>query len=104
MKPLITCNGVGGYVSFCEALAEARGVSAAWTLSIAWLLNKATRLGVTCVPIPGTTKEAHVKTNLAASSVALSDEEMTTLEALGTTVAGARANEAYQAMAIEGKK
>ena len=85
------------------ALAASRGVSAA-TLSIAWVLNKAARLGVTCVPIPGTTSEAHARANLAASAIELSDAEIAQLEALGATCAGARANEDYVSKAVEGKR
>ena len=72
------------------ALAEMRGVSGA-TLSVAWVLNKARRLGVTCVPIPGTTKEGHAKANLAAKSVELSDEEMAALAKAAADKAAAAA-------------
>ena len=86
-----------------SALASARGVSAA-TLSIGWVLNKARRLGVTCVPIPGTTNAAHAKANLAAATVELSDAEMSKLEELGASCAGERANEGYVKQALEGKR
>jgi aryl-alcohol dehydrogenase-like predicted oxidoreductase len=84
-------------------IAARKGVSAA-SVSLAWLLHKGRDLGVRVVPIPGTTSEAHAKANMeAANSVSLTPEEMGQLEALGALVAGARGNEQYVSMAIEGK-
>ena len=83
-------------------IAEAKGATAA-QLSLAWLLHKAAALGVRVVPIPGTTKRAHSTANLAAAALTVTDEEMSALEALGATVAGARGGEDYVARAIEGQ-
>jgi aryl-alcohol dehydrogenase-like predicted oxidoreductase len=72
-------------------------------LSLAWLRQKADRLGVTCVPIPGTTQLAYARSNLAAANAPqLSDAEMERLEALGATVAGARGDEKYLQNGVEG--
>lgn len=83
-------------------LAQAKGLTAA-QLSLAWLVQKAQRLGVTCLPIPGTRNPAHALDNLAAlSAPKLSDTEMERLEALGATVAGKRGNEKYMLDTVEG--
>jgi len=84
------------------AMAEAKGLSAA-QLSLAWLCQKAKRLNVVCVPIPGTTKAAHALSNLAAADAPeLSDAEMAQLEELGASCAGERGDEAYCEHGIEG--
>ena len=85
------------------SLAKAKGCSTA-TLSIAWVLCKAARLGVTCVPIPGTTSADHARTNRQAAAVELSDAEMARLEALGAAVVGARGDDKYVDSALEGRK
>lgn len=86
-----------------SALATSKGLSGA-QLSLAWLLEKAKRLGIVCMPIPGTTSTAHAMDNLRAAGVELTDAEMGQLEELGATVAGSRANESYLGNAVEGKK
>jgi aryl-alcohol dehydrogenase-like predicted oxidoreductase len=57
------------------AIAEARGVSGA-QVSLAWLLG---RPGITSVVIGGRT-EAHIRDNLGAASLVLSEEERKTLD------------------------
>ncbi len=47
-------------------------------VALAWLLHKSPVM----LPIPGTSSVAHLEENVAASSLALSDEEMTTLEGM----------------------
>lgn len=84
-----------------EELGKARGVSAA-QLSLAWLYYKADELGLTVVPIPGTTKVVNAKTNIDSLHVKLSKEEASTLEELGSMVAGKRGSEGYENMSMEG--
>jgi aryl-alcohol dehydrogenase-like predicted oxidoreductase len=48
-------------------------------LSIAWLLHKSPVM----VPIPGTSKVAHLEENVAAAGLLLSAEEVAELEAAG---------------------
>lgn len=86
-----------------SALATSKGISGA-QLSLAWLLQKAKRLGVSCMPIPGTTSAAHATDNIKAVGVELTDGEMGQLEELGASVAGVRGNESYLEGAVEGKK
>lgn len=71
-------------------------------LSLAWLYYQARKLGVVVVPIPGTTKVANARDNIGGVGVELTDEEAAQLEELGGLVAGARGNEQYQQMSIEG--
>eukprot|EP00039_Didymoeca_costata_P027419 m.18353 g.18353 ORF g.18353 m.18353 type:complete len:338 (+) comp6291_c0_seq1:116-1129(+) len=82
-------------------MAESKGVSVA-VLSLSWLYAKAKELGVTVVPIPGTTKIAHMKTNVTATTVELNAEEVAKMDEIGSTVAGARGDERYRKMAAEG--
>jgi aryl-alcohol dehydrogenase-like predicted oxidoreductase len=70
-----------------RALAREAGCTPA-QLALAWLLHKAPHV----VPIPGTTSTAHLRENLAAAGLRLSNEVMARAEALVNpcTVAGAR--------------
>jgi pyridoxine 4-dehydrogenase len=61
-----------------SAVAQAHGASAA-QVAIAWLLQ----LSPVMVPIPGTSSVEHLEQNTAAAGIELTDEEMTTLSALG---------------------
>jgi aryl-alcohol dehydrogenase-like predicted oxidoreductase len=76
------------------ALAGEAGCTPA-QLAIAWLLQKAPHI----VPIPGTTRVAHLEENLGAAGVTLSPDLVRRLEALVNqqTVAGARYPAASQA-------
>jgi aryl-alcohol dehydrogenase-like predicted oxidoreductase len=76
------------------ALAGEAGCTPA-QLAIAWLLHKAPHI----VPIPGTTRVAHLEENLGAAGVTLSPDLVRRLEALVNqqTVAGARYPAASQA-------
>jgi aryl-alcohol dehydrogenase-like predicted oxidoreductase len=60
-------------------IAAERGVSVA-QLSLAWLLQRSPVL----LPIPGTSKVAHLEENVAAAELKLSAEETAELEAAGT--------------------
>jgi aryl-alcohol dehydrogenase-like predicted oxidoreductase len=75
-------------------------------LSLAWLLLKGKELGVTCVPIPGTTNLHHALDNIAAArEVELTKEEREQLEELATQVAGLRGDEkTYLSTAIEAQE
>jgi aryl-alcohol dehydrogenase-like predicted oxidoreductase len=57
-----------------EAIAERRGVTPR-QVALAWLLKRSPML----VPIPGTLSIDHVKENLAALDLELSDEEFASL-------------------------
>eukprot|EP00634_Sargassococcus_sp_CCMP2135_P011705 CAMPEP_0198657608 /NCGR_PEP_ID=MMETSP1467-20131203/17598_1 /TAXON_ID=1462469 /ORGANISM="unid. sp., Strain CCMP2135" /LENGTH=317 /DNA_ID=CAMNT_0044393809 /DNA_START=1 /DNA_END=954 /DNA_ORIENTATION=+ len=70
-------------------------------LSLAWLFFKAKQLGVAVVPIPGTTNLTNLADNLAATDIALSDDDMTLLEGIADQVAGDRGNSDYMARGIE---
>jgi aryl-alcohol dehydrogenase-like predicted oxidoreductase len=49
-------------------------------VALAWLLRRSPVL----LPIPGTSKVAHLEENCAAALVQLSDDDLATLDALAT--------------------
>lgn len=59
-------------------LASERGVSAS-QIALAWLLKRSPVM----LPIPGTSKRPHLRENVAAASIDLSDAEFASLQALG---------------------
>lgn len=73
-------------------------------LSLAWLFHKAKELGVSVIPIPGTTNLRHVASNLGAVKINIADEDSRVLEGLADQVAGERGNEAYMSRGIENQK
>ncbi len=77
-----------------RALAAEAGLSAA-QLSLAWLLAQAEHI----VVIPGTTKAAHLRENIAAAGVSLAPEVLARVDALVNqhTVTGQRYSPASQA-------
>ena len=74
-----------------ETIAAKHNCSAA-QLSLSWLFHKAKDLNVQVLPIPGTTKVKNLSSNLAATEVAISSDEMAVLEDIGARVAGDRAD------------
>ncbi len=62
-------------------------------VSLAWLLSRATTLGIASVPIPGTRNPARITENLGALSLSLTDEQITRLDAAADLVAGARSGD-----------
>jgi hypothetical protein len=64
-------------------------------VALAWLLQRAPHI----IPIPGTTRLAHLEDNLAASRYTLSAEQMASLDTAinQRTVQGPRYNTATQA-------
>lgn len=83
-----------------ESMAAKHNCTAA-QLSLAWLFHKAKQLGVTVIPIPGTTKTKHATSNIQAADVSISDAEMAPLEEIGARVSGERGDEQYKSMGIE---
>lgn len=82
-------------VDHVRALAEARGATPG-QVALAWLLAQQPWI----VPIPGTRRLERVEENAAATAVALSADDRSTLDHLAATVgvAGNRYNEAGMAM------
>jgi pyridoxine 4-dehydrogenase len=62
-------------------LATAQGVTVA-QLSLAWLLRRSPVI----IPIPGTSKVAHLEENLAAANVTVNDETFDAIEKLGASL------------------
>jgi aryl-alcohol dehydrogenase-like predicted oxidoreductase len=59
-------------------------------IALAWLLHRATQLGVTAVPIPGSRKPERSLENLGALELSLDAEDMGSLDAIRTLVEGGR--------------
>jgi len=57
-------------------------------IALAWILHK----GENIVPIPGTTREKHLRENAASAFVKLSNEEMSQLDQLSSLTVGERKN------------
>ncbi|MET8830472.1 aldo/keto reductase [Streptomyces sp. NPDC004610] len=72
-----------------RALAETRGVTPA-QIALAWVHARGEQLGVPVVPIPGTRRVKWLEQNAAAASIALTPEDVTTLDALAEKVVGGR--------------
>lgn len=70
-------------------------------LALAWLFKKANELGVSVVPIPGTTKLHRAKSNMKSTKIEIGEEDMLKLEELANMVAGARGTERYIQMGFE---
>jgi aryl-alcohol dehydrogenase-like predicted oxidoreductase len=74
-------------------------------LSLAWLFYKAKEMGVTVIPIPGSTKQVNALSNLESTKVVLDDpKDIELLESLADQVAGLRATEDYIEQGIESQK
>jgi aryl-alcohol dehydrogenase-like predicted oxidoreductase len=80
--------------SVVHELAKQKG-STPGQIALAWLLHK----GPDIVPIPGTTRRAHLEDNVGAAAVSLSGEEMSRLDAALSpeNVAGPRYTEKQMA-------
>jgi aryl-alcohol dehydrogenase-like predicted oxidoreductase len=68
-----------------KAVARAKGCTAA-QLALAWLLSR----GPDVIPIPGSTRPERVEENAAATRITLASDEVATLDAVGSAVAGDR--------------
>ena len=80
-----------GLVETLEGLARDKGCSAG-QLALAWLLHQAPDIA----PIPGTTKVARLEENAAAVDIALTDEDLTRIDAAAPV--GAAAGSRYPDM------
>ena len=78
-----------------DDIAEAKGVKSG-QIALAWLLAK----GDDIAPIPGTKRRTYLEENVAAASIALSDDEVRALDAAlpPGSIAGPRYTEAQMAM------
>ncbi|NMN94557.1 aldo/keto reductase [Antrihabitans stalactiti] len=80
-------------VEVIKGVAEAVGATPA-QVSLAWLRQKGTELGLGVVPIPGTRKRERIDENIASSAVTLDDAQVATLDSIAATVTGARSADA----------
>ena len=54
-------------------------------VALAWVHHRQQVHGVPVVPIPGTTSVSHLRSNVAAADLSLSDDELRRLDSLGAT-------------------
>lgn len=76
-------------VEVIRGVAEEKEATAA-QVALAWLRYRADEFAVASVPIPGTRRAARVQENLGSLDVALSDEQLATLDKAAEDVAGHR--------------
>lgn len=76
-------------VDVIRTVADDREATAA-QVALAWLRYRADELGVAAAPIPGTRRSSRVEENLGSLDVALTDEQLATLDAAGAAVSGDR--------------
>ena len=76
-------------VDAVAAVAARKDVPAA-EIALAWVSQRASALGVSVVPIPGTKRTTWLEQNVAALDVVLDDADLAELDPLGDRVAGAR--------------
>ncbi|MBD3940479.1 aldo/keto reductase [Microbacterium sp. NEAU-LLC] len=76
-----------------RAVAQVRGATPA-QVALAWLLSRHPFI----VPIPGTRRRERVDENAGSTAVALSADDLASLDALGANVAGNRYDDAGMAM------
>ena len=82
-------------VAGVEALAAAKGATPA-QLALAWLLHQ----GADVAPIPGTKRRQYLEENVTAATLALSAEEVATLDAAAPVGATAGPRYTAQMMAL----
>lgn len=76
-------------VDVVTSVAQVHGATGA-QVALAWLRHRAQQLGVASVPIPGTRRATRVDENAASLTLALTPEQLATLDAAGAAVAGDR--------------
>jgi aryl-alcohol dehydrogenase-like predicted oxidoreductase len=85
-----------------SAIATRLGLTSA-QLCLAWLYRRAKELDVPMIAIPGTRQLDHLRSNLRALNVELSDADYKELSWIGQGIKGPRADESYLALALEGQ-
>jgi aryl-alcohol dehydrogenase-like predicted oxidoreductase len=74
----LASGGLAGPGSALEAVAGRLGATPG-QIALAWLLKRS----ATMLPIPGTARVEHLEENVAAASIALSDEDFRVIDTLG---------------------
>ncbi|MEU7634166.1 aldo/keto reductase [Nocardia sp. NPDC049220] len=72
-----------------RAIADTRGITQA-QVALAWVHAQARVHDLAVIPIPGTRSRARLADNVAAATVALTADELATLEPIASKVAGTR--------------
>ena len=64
-----------------DEIAREKGIGVA-TLALAWLIRQSDRRGSAVIPIPSSKSRKHLRENIAAASLALSEEDLARIEAV----------------------
>lgn len=84
-------------VDALKAICERKGITEG-QLALAWLAEQGKRLGVRVIPIPGTSKIAHLDQNLEARTMALTDDEMSEINTIFTNDIDSKVGQRYAHM------
>ncbi len=82
-------TGESGLTSALVEVADAQGVTAG-QVALAWVHHQQQVHGVPVVPIPGTSSVTHLRDNVAAAALSLSDDELRRLDSGSRAPAGSR--------------
>ncbi|MBA4864226.1 aldo/keto reductase [Streptomyces sp. PSKA54] len=91
-QPRFTGDNAAANAALLEpvrAVADAHGASLG-QVALAWVQQRALVHGLPVVPIPGTRKRTRVEENVAATGIALTDDDLALLEPIAAKVAGDR--------------
>ena len=75
-------KGVGGLRAALEEIGGTHDATAG-QVALAWVHHRQQVHNVQVVPIPGTTSVTHLRSNIAAANLILSDDELRRLDSLG---------------------
>jgi len=75
-------EAVGGLHAGLDAIAGTHEATAG-QVALAWVHHRQRVHGVPVVPIPGTTSVSHLRSNVAAADLVLSDDELLWLDSFG---------------------
>eukprot|EP00586_Coscinodiscus_wailesii_P006755 CAMPEP_0172482238 /NCGR_PEP_ID=MMETSP1066-20121228/8507_1 /TAXON_ID=671091 /ORGANISM="Coscinodiscus wailesii, Strain CCMP2513" /LENGTH=361 /DNA_ID=CAMNT_0013245195 /DNA_START=114 /DNA_END=1199 /DNA_ORIENTATION=- len=73
-------------------------------VALAWLFAKARELGVTVVPIPGTSKVEHALTNIGSVKIDLGESDVQILDTVSGKIVGLRGDETYISWGFEAQE
>lgn len=74
-------QGAGGLTSALGEIAGTHGTTSG-QVALAWVHHRQQKHGVPVVPLPGTTSVRHLRANVAAADLTLSEEELSRLDAV----------------------
>lgn len=75
-------DGMGGLRAALEEIGASHQATAG-QVALAWVHHRQQVWGVPVVPLPGTTRVSHLRANVAATDLSLSDDELRRLDSFG---------------------